>query len=220
MCLSSLVTQRPLEEFCCSATFLDLSLSLLTAGRPPSSSPSFPLFTLPVPLKSCLSTPACAIGGSHFHVSGAPISVTAPCPPVSLETASLVWEAAGEAIGARLSPNPGTVRSALLTPVNQIIIWLDLTSTHALICTYEDAHWSRPPFFQLTGSSLSLQVRQLNRSDKKNEKRYIKLDYIYRLKKAFQSKCPTLSFYRGVFGQQNYCTCVLSSFVIFTGSVS
>lgn len=51
MCLSSLVTQRPLEEFCCSATFLDLSLSPLTAGRLPASSPYFPLFT-PSPSRS------------------------------------------------------------------------------------------------------------------------------------------------------------------------
>lgn len=104
MCLSSLVTQRPLEEFCCAAAFLDLSLSPLTAGRPPS--PSFPFFTtspsqsLPV----FLLDPSMLIGGLIFMCQAAPVSVTAPCPPVSLETASLVWEAAGEAIGVQLSP--------------------------------------------------------------------------------------------------------------------
>lgn len=90
-----------LEEFCHSATFLDLSLSFLTAGRllpppPPTFTrlvpPSFPLLLQHVDW------------GSHFHVSGTPVSVTAPCLPVSLEAASLVWEAAGEAIGIQLSP--------------------------------------------------------------------------------------------------------------------
>lgn len=70
MCLSSLVTQRPLEEFCCSATFLDLSLSPLTAGRPPSSAPSFPLFT-PSPSRSLpvfLFDPSMRIGLSFSCV--------------------------------------------------------------------------------------------------------------------------------------------------------
>lgn len=94
------------------ATFLDLSLSPLTAARPPSSSPSFPLFT-PSPswsLPVFLFYPTMWIRGSHFHMSGTPVSVTAPSPPVSLETASLVWVAAGEAIGVQLSPTLGTVR--------------------------------------------------------------------------------------------------------------
>lgn len=64
--------------------------------------PPFRSFTLLVP-PSLPFLSQHANRGSHFHVSGAPVSVTAPCPPVSLETASLVWEAAGEAIGVQLS---------------------------------------------------------------------------------------------------------------------
>lgn len=49
MCFLFLVTQGPLEEFCCLATFLDLSLSPLAALPPPPRSPSFQHYTITAP---------------------------------------------------------------------------------------------------------------------------------------------------------------------------
>lgn len=133
MCLSSLVTQRPLEEFCCSATFLDLSLSPLTAGRPPSSSSSFPLFT-PSPSRSLPVFPACGSGVS-FSCVRRPRQCDSSLSACLIRNSQLGLGSSRRGDWRSALPNPGTVRSALLTPVNQIIIWLDLTSTHTLICT-------------------------------------------------------------------------------------
>lgn len=134
MCLSSLVTQRPLEEFCCSATFLDLSLSPLTAGRPPSSSSILPPFFTSSPSRSPLY-PSMRIGGSHFHVSGGPRQCDSFLSACLIRNSQLALGSSRRDDWRSALSNPGTVRSALLTPVNQIIIWLDLTSTHTLIRT-------------------------------------------------------------------------------------
>lgn len=130
MCFLFLVTQGPLEEFCCLATFLDLSLSPLAALPPPPRSPSFSVRHRHSSSQSSFSIPACG-SRSHFHVSGTPISVTLSCLLVSLENSQ-------PSLGSSRKANsdfsiPRTVRSALLTLVIQIIIWLYLTAIHTLV---------------------------------------------------------------------------------------
>lgn len=137
MCLSSLVTQKPLEEFCCSATFLDLSLSPLTAARPPSSSSSssiLPPFSLLHPPWSLLVFPVCGSGVS-FSCVRRPHQCDSSLSACLIRNSQLGLGSSRRGDWRSALPNPGTVRSALLTPVNQIIIWLDLTSTHTLIRT-------------------------------------------------------------------------------------
>jgi len=102
MCLSSLVTWRSFATLPPFLTCHSVLWQLVGCPPPPLVSPIL-LLHLPGSLPVFLPYLSMRIGGSHFHASSAPVSVTAPCPPVSLEAASLVWEAAGEAIGVQLS---------------------------------------------------------------------------------------------------------------------
>lgn len=82
-CAFPLLSLEPWEEFCWPATFLDLSLSLLTAAAAPSY--SFP-FSLPHPPSyspALLFNPSMRIKVS-FSCVRLPVSVTAPCLPISL----------------------------------------------------------------------------------------------------------------------------------------
>lgn len=100
-------------------------------GRPPNPSPLFHSFTLPV----FLLYPSMLIGGSHFHVSGGPRQCDSSLSACLIRNSQFGLGSSRRGDWRSVLPNPGTVRSALLTPVNQIIIWLDLTSTHTLIHT-------------------------------------------------------------------------------------
>lgn len=130
MCLSSLVTQRLLDEFCCSATFLDLSLSLLTAASMPP--PLFHSFTVPSSLPYVSQH---ADWGVSFSCVRRPRQCDSSLSACLIRNSQLGLESSRRGDWRSALLNPRTVRSALLTPVNHIIIWLDLITTHTLICT-------------------------------------------------------------------------------------
>lgn len=104
-CAFCLLSLKGPWRSCCPATFLDLSLSpLQLVGNPPPHCPLFPLLNPLGPSQSSFSILACG-SRSHFHVSGTPISVTASCPPVSLENSqpSLISSRRGDSALPNLS---------------------------------------------------------------------------------------------------------------------
>lgn len=108
MCFSSL-SLEPWEEFCWPDTFLDLSLSLLTAAAAlPFLSPillHFHCLTLPVPPQPSSSILACR-SRSHFHLSGSLSVWRLSVFQSHYQTVNLHWLAAGEERQASLRSGP------------------------------------------------------------------------------------------------------------------
>lgn len=99
---------------------------------PPLGPPLFPLLCPLSASQSSTSTKACG-SSSHFNVSG---TMTVPCLLVSLENRQPFWLTAGEEI-------QGSVRLGLLTPVKQIIIIHEPTSSDSSIIPPVDASMHR-----------------------------------------------------------------------------
>lgn len=131
MCHSSLVTWRSfaaqLPSLTCHSVFQQL------VGRPPPPHSS-PVFTHPVP-PSFLPLSKHVDQGLSFSCVRHPRQSDSSLFACLIRNSQLGLRSSRRGDWRSALPNLRTLRSALLTPVNQTIIWLDLTSTLTLIWT-------------------------------------------------------------------------------------